>query len=432
MSWAVQQRPRTALYAGYALAVLVVAYVLAFVDRQILNLLVEPLKHDLSLSDLQISLLQGPAFALFLSLGGLPIGRLIDRKRRITVLSIGIASWSVAAAACGLAPTYPVLLLCRIGVGVGEASMTPSAYSLIGDWFTRQRQGLAAGVYSMGAYLGSGLALIGGGALVARVHASANSIPGWRFAFLAVGAIGLPIALWVATLREPVRGLDAARPDAPSWPEAVAWFKGPSGLAAGVVNLSVALAAMASYALSAWIPSTLIRTFHLSPKQVGMAFGLTVVTAGMAGTFSTGLLGDALRRRGIRDGRLLALAGASILATPLAVLAPVAANPRLVMTMLWPLVFLITFAVGSGPASLQDITPGRLRGVQHAIAVLAVALLGLGLGPPLVAIVTDLVLHDEMQVGRALSIVMPVALVLSAASAILGRTAYRKALLDPS
>ncbi len=402
---------------------LIVAYVLAFIDRQALNLLVEPLKRDLHLSDLQISLLQGPAFALFLSAAGLPLGRLIDRARRLAVLSAGVAAWSVAAAACGLAPAYPILLLCRIGVGAGEAVMTPSAYSLIGDWFSPARQGLAAGIYSMGAYLGSGLALIGGGALVSYSQAGGPS--GWRMAFLLTGALGLPVALWIASLREPARrGGEQARP---SLREAVAWFKGPAGTAAGVVNAAVALAAMASYALSDWVPSVLIRHLHLAPRQAGTGFGLVVVTAGVLGTLSAGIVGDALRRRGLKDGRLLALAGASLLAAPLAAAAPLASSPATAFALLWPLVFLVTFAVGSGPASLQEITPGRLRGLQHALAVLAVNLFGLGLGPPLVALVTDAVLRDETRVALALAWTAPVMLALSAAAAWLGRAAYRKA-----
>jgi MFS family permease len=413
-------------YAFYALGVLVLAYVLAFVDRQVLNLLVEPLKRELGLSDLQVSLLQGPAFALFLSAAGLPLGRLIDRARRLTVLTLGVAAWSLAAAACGLAPTYLVLLACRIGVGAGEAVMTPSAYSLIGDWFRKERQGLAAGLYSMGAYLGSGLALIGGGALVSASEAGGAS--GWRLAFLATGVLGLPVALWVASLREPERGGPTRRP--PPWREAVAWVKGPAGAAAGVVNAAVALAAMASYALAAWIPSTLIRRFHLPAKEAGLGFGLVVVTAGVPGTLLAGVVGDALRARGVRDGRLKVLAAASLIATPFAAAAPIAPSPGRALALLWPLVFLATVAVGSGPASLQDVTPARLRGVQHALAVLAVNLFGLGLGPPLVALVTDAVLRDEAKVGLALASTTPVMLGLSAVAAWFGRNLYRRALTD--
>lgn len=420
----ISSRPR---YAVYGLCVLIVAYVLAFIDRQVLNLLVEPLKRDLGLSDLQVSLLQGPAFGLCLALAGLPIGRLVDTRRRVTVLAVGVAVWSLMAAGCGLAPAYGMLLACRIGVGAGEATMTPSAYSLIGDWFSPKRQGVAAGFYSMGAYVGGGLALILGGALLKHLPAS-ETMPAWRLAFLATAAAGLPVALWVATLREPARRDATPSKAAPSWREARVWFAGTGGRGALAVNAAVTFAAMASYSISAWTPSALIRAFHLAPHAVGLRFGLTVITAGIAGSLSAGFVGDALRARGVRDGRLWTLGSAALLAIPLAASATRAASPDQTFLLLWPLIFLVTMAVGSGPASLQEITPARMRGLQHALAVLAVNLIGLGLGPPIVAAITDLVLHDEVKVGHALAMAAPVMLALSATCALVGRAAYRRAL----
>lgn len=414
-------------YAVYGLCVLIVAYVLAFIDRQILNLLVEPLKHDLGLSDLQVSLLQGPAFGLCLALAGLPIGRLVDTHRRVTVLAIGVAVWSLMAAGCGLAPGYAMLLACRIGVGTGEAAMTPSAYSLIGDWFSPKRQGVAAGFYSMGAYVGGGLALILGGVLLKALPAS-DGMAAWRLAFLATAAAGIPVALWVATLCEPSRSDASPSKTPPSWREARTWFAGAGGRGALAVNTAVTFAAMASYAISAWTPSALIRAFHLAPHAVGLRFGLTMITAGVAGSLSAGFIGDALRARGVRDGRLWALGLAAMAAIPLAASATRAASPDLTFILLWPLIFLVTMAVGCGPASLQEITPVRMRGLQHALAVLAVNLFGLGLGPPVVAAITDLFLHDDVRVGHALAMAAPVMLALSATCALQGRAAYRRAL----
>ncbi|WP_343699005.1 MFS transporter [Caulobacter sp.] len=414
-------------YAVYGLVVLIVAYVLAFIDRQVLNLLVEPLKRDLGLSDLQVSLLQGPAFGFCLALAGLPIGRLVDTRRRVSVLCIGVAIWSLMAAGCGLAPGYAMLLACRIGVGAGEATMAPSAYSLIGDWFSPRRQGVAAGFYSMGAYVGGGLALILGGALLKHLPAS-QALPAWRLAFLATAAAGIPVALWVAALREPPRREAEPTKTAPSWRQARAWFAGAGGKGALAVNAAVTFAAMASYSISAWTPSALIRTFHLAPHAVGLGVGLTVITAGVAGSLSAGFVGDALRARGLRDGRLWTLGLAALLAIPLAASATRAASPDLTFILLWPLIFLVTMAVGSGPASLQEITPARMRGLQHALAVLAVNLIGLGLGPPIVAAITDIVFRQEARVGQALALAAPVMLALSATCALFGRAAYRRAL----
>jgi MFS family permease len=416
-------------YPAYALAVLILAYVLAFVDRQILNLLVEPIKRDLQLSDVQISLLQGLSFAIFLSIGGLPIGRLVDTRRRTRLLAIGIACWSVASAACGLARGYGALLLARIGVGVGEATMTPSAYSLIGDYFPPRRQGLAMGLYSLGAYLGSGLALVLGAEVVRRVPEGMmlpllGALRGWQIVFLLVGLPGLIIALWVASLREPARGKEQAA--VPPIGEVAAWFKANAD-ALIPVNLAVACAAMAMYGLSAWAPALFHRRFAVAAVDAGRTLGLIVMAAGSLGTLAAGMLGDRLDTAGWRDGRLRVLIAGAALAAPCALGAALAPSPAIAFALLAPTIFFLTLAIGSGPAILQTITPARMRGVQHALAVLAVNLIGLGLGPTAVALVTDHVLHDEAKLHVALAIVLPAALLLACLSALLALRPYRRA-----
>jgi MFS family permease len=397
--------------------VLILAYVLAFIDRQILNLLVEPLKRDMHLSDVQISLLQGLSFALFLSIAGLPIGRLVDTKRRTRLLAIGVAAWSLMTAACGLARSFGPLLAARIGVGAGEATMTPSAYSLIGDLFGARRLGLAMGLYSMGPHLGSGLALILGG-LVIRALPPALDLPlighvhGWQAVFLALGPIGVIIALWTATLREPLRqGVDARSP--PSWREAAAYFR-RNGWTLVLINLAVTFAAMASYSLSAWAPSLLARTYHMKLAAAGASLGWRAMLFGAAGALGAGLIGDVLRRRGWRFGRLAVLIAAAVCAAPLAAAMALAGSQALCLSLVGPLFLLVTVAIASGPATLQEVTPNRLRGLQHAWAVLAVNLIGLGLGPTLVALITDLDLHDEARLNVALALALPAMLALSA------------------
>lgn len=409
---------RASAYPWYALAVLILAYVLAFLDRQVLNLLVEPMKRDLGLSDTQVSLLQGLSFALFLSIGGLPVGRLIDSRRRLTVLSAGIAVWSAMTVGCGLARGYLQLLLCRIGVGAGEAAMTPSAYSLIGDYFPPRRLGLAMGLYSMGAYVGAGLAMVIGAAAVAGAARGVvdlpllGVIPAWQVVFLAVGLPGFVVAAWVAFLREPRRrGSEGRAP--PPWSEVRAYFK-TDGRALVCVNLAVAFAAMAMYGLSAWVPSLFVRAFHWRASEIGHAFGLIVMVCGALGTLSAGLIGDRLRAGGVARGRLRVLVCAAVLAAPFALAAPLAASPVLCLALLAPLVLFLTLAVGSGPAILQEITPNRMRGVQHALAVLTVNLVGLGLGPTLIALITDFGLKDEARLGAALAIGAPLMLAVSA------------------
>jgi MFS family permease len=418
-------------YGWYALAVLVAAYVFAFLDRQILNLLVEPLKRDLHLSDTQVSLLQGLSFALFLSIAGLPIGRLIDTRRRITILSLGVAFWSVMTVGCGLARGYLPLLGFRVGVGIGEATMTPSAYSLIGDYFSARRLGLAVGLYSVGAYFGAGLALVLGGQITASVPQGAIIFPvlgtmhGWQVVFLIVGLPGLLVALWASTLREPRRADTAggAASHKPSLNEVAAYFRANAAPIA-LVNLCVAFAAMTLYGLSAWVPSFFIRTFGLTAAEVGRTFGLIIMICGPVGSLGAGLLGDLLKARGVRNGRLVVMSAGALCAAPFAVAAMLAHSAGAAFILLAPTLLFLTLAIGSGPATLQEITPNRMRGMQHAVAVLAVNLIGLGMGPTLIALLTDGIFHDEKRLWASLAIAAPCLLLVSTTCGLLALRPY--------
>jgi MFS family permease len=423
---------RSAAYGWYALGVLFAAYVLAFVDRQVLNLLAEPIKRDLKLSDVQLGLLQGLSFALFLSIGAFPVGRLIDRGKRTGLLAMGIGVWSVATAACGFARGYLPLLGCRVGVGVGEAAVTPCAYSLIGDYVPPKRLGLAIGIFSMGSYLGSGLALIFGGALAAGARAGEITLPvlgalrAWQAVFVMIGAPGLLVAAWVATLAEPVRR--GVEDGLPSLAQVGRYFR-LNGRAIGFTNAAVAFAAMAVYALSAWVPSLLARRFGLSAHEIGLPMGLEVLAAGAGGTFAAGWLGDLRRRSGHGDGRLQVMTIAALCSLPLGLATVLAPSPALLFTAFAPLFFVLALLLGSGPATLQEITPNRLRGVQHALAVFASNLFGLGLGPLVVAAVTQYVLRDEHRLALSLALCLPVMAVASATCATLARAPYRISLL---
>ena len=418
-------------YGWYALLVLVVAYVFAFLDRQILNLLVEPLKRDLHLSDTQVSLLQGLSFALFLSIAGLPIGRLIDTRRRITILGCGVAFWSVMTAGCGLARGYLPLLGFRVGVGIGEATMTPSAYSLIGDYFSARRLGLAVGLYSMGAYFGSGLALVLGAQITAAVPQGMVDLPllgslhGWQVIFLIIGLPGLLVALWVASLKEPRRTDTAAGAlsGKPSLGEVAAYFRA-NAMVITLVNLCVTFAAMSLYGLAAWVPSFFIRTFGLTAGEVGRTFGLIIMIVGPVGSLGSGLLGDALKSRGLRNGRLIVMSAGALCAAPFALAAMTAHTATAAFVLLAPTVLFLTLAIGSGPATLQEITPNRMRGMQHAVAVLAVNLIGLGLGPTLIALLTDLVFRDERRLWLSLAVAAPSLLLVSSGCGLLALRPY--------
>ena len=216
-----QQHQPASRYAWYVLGVLVLVYVLNFIDRQIITILAPDIKRDLGLNDADIGFLYGTAFAVFYALFGIPLGRLADGWSRVRLLTIGLALWSGMTAASGFARNGLSLGLARMGVGIGEATASPSAYSLISDLFPKEKRGTALAIYSSGLYLGGGISLmIGGGVVQAWNQAYPGGGPlglvGWQAAFLAVGLPGLLLAAWVSTLREPVRGLVDGLPTPPA------------------------------------------------------------------------------------------------------------------------------------------------------------------------------------------------------------------------
>ncbi|HWK40573.1 MAG TPA: MFS transporter [Croceibacterium sp.] len=256
------------LYSWYALGVLFVVYLVNFVDRQILSILANDIKADLALTDADLGFLYGTAFAIFYALFGIPLGRLADGWSRTRLLALGLALWSCMTALSGLARNGAALAAARVGVGIGEATASPCAYSLIADWFPSRLRGTALGIYSAGLFVGSGLSLVIGGLIVeswnrAWPHDAPLGLAGWQAAFLAVGLPGLILALWVVSLREPARG---AMEGIPSEGDPRAWqnfgaellrivppFTVIGAASRGGRSLLVNLAVAALLALAAWV-----------------------------------------------------------------------------------------------------------------------------------------------------------------------------------
>jgi MFS family permease len=413
------------------IAVLVLAYVFSFLDRQIISLLVEPLKRQMGLSDTDISLLQGLAFAIFLANAGLPIGRWIDTWRRTAIIAIGIAIWSATTAASGFAGSFATLLILRMGVAVGEATLTPAAHSLIADAVPGERLGFALGLYGTGTFLGLGVAYLGGAVVLSALPPSGLlqlaglTFHPWQVVFLAIGLPGLLVAVVMALVPEPPR--KAGRSRMPM-KDVVAFFCRhlPAIL---LFNLNVAFAAMMSYALAAWMPSVLIRTFGWSAARAGAAFGTVVIVGGVAGVVLGGWLGDVVSRRRA-DGRLLVMAWTAMVAAPFAVTAMLASTPAAMLLWLAPAVLASTMSIGLGPSVSQAIMPSAVRGLASAIAVMIVSLVGLGLGPTVVALLTDRWFGDAHMVRYSLAVATPVMLTLAALCGLLARRGYLRALQE--
>jgi MFS family permease len=418
-------------YAWFVVAILMVAYVFSFVDRQILNLLVGPIRRDLAISDTEMSLLMGLSFAIFYTILGIPLGRLADNKSRRGLIAAGVILWSVMTAMCGTAKAYWQMFLYRIGVGVGEAALSPAAYSMIADYFPREQRATAISVYGMGIYLGAGLAFVLGGLVIQFVtKQGAIELPiiglthPWQFVFLILGAAGILFSAAFALVREPPRqGPATVTP----LREVLAylWANRRTVLCH---NVGFALISFVSYGGGAWVPTFFIRTFGAAPGQVGIIYGLIVMVFGCAGIVFGGWLTDRWLKRGLTDAALRVGLWAAVLAGLAHI--PLVGVPDVTWAyvLLAPAVFFLGMPFGAAPAAIQEIVPNRMRGQSSAIYLFVVNLIGLGIGPTAVALITDYVFHDDKAVRWSILIVAVVASTGAALTLWAGLRPYRETL----
>ena len=404
-----------------AVFVLFAAYAVSFVDRQIVGLLVEPIKASLAISDTRIGLLQGPAFGLFYTILGVPLGWLADRTHRVRLIAAGITLWSVMTVFCGLATSFEMLFLARMGVGIGEAVLVPAGISLLADRFGPQDRALPMSVFTSGLSLGAGMALLLGGWFVAFAGHGAAALPligawltgmqPWQVAFVLAGLLGLPVALAVLLLDEPARGGAEDANGPPAGGSALAYLRGSWLLFLPMLG-GTAMLYLFSNALSAWMPTLFIRQHGWSAAEVGVRLGLLIMGCAMAGNLASGLLATHLARRGMADAPLRPMLLGSALMLPAAALACLAGDPAMVMAGFMLLYFGVALCFGVATTAFVTITPPPLRARVVAIYLLVGNLLGLGLGPPSVGLLLDHLLHDPTKVGLALAIVAAPTLLL--------------------
>ncbi len=398
-------------YAWYVVGVLLLAYIFSFIDRQIISLLVTPIKKDLQISDTMIGLLGGPAFGIFYAFMGIPIGRLADSRSRRGIIMLGITVWSFATAACGIAKGYWMLFAARIGVGAGEAALSPPAYSLISDYFRPNKLGLALGVYGMGIYIGSGLAFIIGGFVTEIVADAPNlTLPivgevfAWQLTFFAVGLPGLLIVLLMKTVKEPVRRglIPNAKSASVPLSELYEFVKGRRA-AFATHFFGFAPISLIGYGSALWIPTYFERTFD--GFKVALPYGLIVLIFGPIGIVAGGWLADRWREQGISHSYIRVGAMAALVLLPVNVFLPLMPTKELAIIMLAPSAFFGAMPFGVAPAGIQAITPNRMRAQVSALYLLTVNLIGLGLGPVIIGASTDYIFKDESQLMYTLSLV---------------------------
>lgn len=420
----------SSLSAWTTVTILMIAYVLSFIDRQILNLLVEPIRRDLVISDTQMSLLMGLSFALFYTICGIPLGRLADTRSRRGLIAIGVLFWSAATAACGMAKLYWQFLICRIGVGVGEAALSPAAYSLIADSFPPERRATAISVYSMGVYLGSGIAFLLGGLVIQFASAQGNvvlpvlgEVRPWQLIFLILGVAGVLFTLLMLAVREPARrgvGAGVAVPLAE-----VGRYIRSNRRTVLCHNFGFAGLAFAGYGSAAWIPTFFIRTYGWDAGQVGVIYGSIVAVCGCLGIVFGGRLADWLAKQGRRDANMRVGLYAAIGALPCVLLFPLMDSALWACVLLVPAVFCLSMPFGVAPAAIQEIMPNAMRGQASALYLFVITLIGLGIGPTAVALVTDFVFADDNALRYSLLIVTALAVLSSIILLARGLAPYR-------
>lgn len=392
---------RSQTYAWYTVILLTAAYICSFIDRYILGLLVEPIKQDLQLSDTDIGLLLGPAFALFYTTMGLPLGWLADRARRTWIVGTGIVVWSLATAACGLARTFGQLFSARIAVGVGEATLSPCALSMIADSFPEKRRGKPVAFYTAALSLGAGIASLTGATILTWSKSMPEiSLPAlgqvapWQLAFIIVGTAGLPLALLMFGLREPLR-TDRDQKDA----ESPAGLRDSFGhvaarrkLYGGFIAL-VCVMTIVAYS-QGWLPAMFERTWGWAPEKYAFYNGIALLLLGPVSNFMAGWFSDRLHARGHHEAPLLIVITGLLILVPTGIAAPLMPNAWAAFGLFQLNTVGIAVLSATAPTALLNITPGEIRGQVVAMYYIVISIAGLMLGPTSIGLMSDFIFGE--------------------------------------
>ena len=404
----------------YAVAVFFLAYLISIVDRQLLSLLLVPIQDDLQVSDTLMSTLHGFTFAFFYSVMGLPIARMIDAGNRRLIISVGIFVWSIATASCGLATEYWHLLIARTLVATGEAALLPGACSIIADYFAPDERGKAMGIFSSGGTFGNSLSMLAGGVLFAAFSDFDLVLPfvgrfeTWQLVFVAIGLPGVLVAALVLTVRSPGRGSSSESAGVPL-AVVVRYFRDNRfSYTLTIAGISFYFAGMLAYL--AWTPTLLIRNHGMALGEAGAIYGLVLLFFGPTGTFLWGWLADWLQRsRGRTDSKVLCTIFACVGMIVPGIVYPLMGNVTSTILFMAVFVFFASAPLGTAPATIQDMTPGPMRGQATALYTGILNIIGFGVGPLLVALLTDNLFADPGLLRYSMVIVLIVALVIAVA-----------------
>jgi MFS family permease len=428
--------------AYYALLFLLLCYFMYFVDRNILTLLVAPVRRDLGINDSEIGILNGYSFSVLNGLMAIPFAWYADRHSRRNVLMFGVALWGCSTVASGFTTSFSELVFTRMGLGIGEAALMPAAFALISDYFPKERRGAAVGIFGIGGFGGIGLSyLIGGMVLAAFRGVNAVTLPVvgetslWHAAFITVGAITITLAILIGTVREPPRVQSQENRSAGTageikflahlrriWPAFVL-------VIAGYVCLGIL-----AIGWFAWLPSYFIRVFKMPPITTGIEVGWTTTIAGVTGAVAGGYIADWMMRRGVRGGKLPTLVIMFLVWIVCAVGILSSDSPSL--SLLWAFVF--TFADGIGFMQygnvMQEMFPVHLRARSIAAWAVCSSMFSYGIGPLVIGLSTDYLFHGDTGLRYALGFVSLPVIAVGLSCAWFGRKPYDRArhIVDPN
>jgi MFS family permease len=422
-------------YAWYVVVVLLLLNVSSFIDRQVLFLLTDPIKADFGLTDTQVSLVQGPAFAFTFAIAVFIIGPLADRWSRTAIIAWGAAFWSAMCVATGVTNSYGQLLATRVGIGAGEAALSPTAATLIADYFPPQRLATAMSVFTSGVFFGSGLAYFIGGSVIELVSNQSWSLPffgdvrPWQRVFVVVGMPGFLLALLTLTIREPRRSQPRDATSTFTLGDRLAWFR-RHGVAYVSFGLAISAYSVVNFGTAAWFPAYFTRVHDWSPGKVGLFMGGATAIFGVIGVIAGGRYADFMKSRGQDTSNLHLLILSAVISAAIAFPLYLTKSEPVLLTALVITNIVAAAPFGAAAAAMQEMSPRAMRGMAAAVLVFLLNFVGLGLGPPAVALVTDNVFRDPASVGLSLLVVTLVGRSIAALSVAGGLAAHRRAISE--
>ncbi|MDC0432536.1 MFS transporter [Hyphomicrobiales bacterium] len=422
-------------YAWFLTTILLISYTVSFIDRAMINLLIDPIRSDLKLTDIQMGQILGPGFMISYILFSLPIGRMVDKFNRIFVLIGGILLWSIATAAHGFSSDYYSLFVSRAGVGAGEAAVTPASWSIIADLFRPEDRAFPMSFYLMGPYIGQGLALLFGGLVIqlytVPVEFLGFTLQPWQMIFILIAIPGFILSFGLAFLADPQRKgiINKEKQKDESFVDVVAYIKSKFS-AYFTLMIAASFIVVLLYTFQAWVPTYIARVHGWDLSRVGYLFGIVTLISGSLGVLSGPVLERFLDRRGFKNSTHAVFL---ISASTLAVIPPLTflfVTEDFILPGMFVISFFITLPMACFASGLQKMTPQNYRGSISGLYVFIMNIVGLSLGPTVVPFFTSVIFQDDMSINLALSYTFLIFGPISFAIFFLGRKSLNKALLD--